>query len=84
MIPSGVEIFVGLAPIDLRWGFDRLAGIVQEQVGRPAHSGALLLFFGERRRSMDPRSMSVFVASPDTFRPTPRPCSICCSRMPRS
>jgi hypothetical protein len=26
MIPSGVEIYVGLEPIDLRWGFDRLAG----------------------------------------------------------
>jgi len=36
MIPGGVEIFVALAPIDLRWGFDRLAGVVQEQVGRPA------------------------------------------------
>jgi transposase len=28
MIPHGVEIFVGLEPIDLRWGFDTLAGIV--------------------------------------------------------
>ena len=36
MIPSGVEIFVALTPIDLRWGFDRLAGVAQEQVGRPA------------------------------------------------
>jgi hypothetical protein len=27
MIPSGVEVFVGLTPIDLRWGFDRLAGV---------------------------------------------------------
>ena len=26
MIPHGVEIFVGLDPIDLRWSFDRLAG----------------------------------------------------------
>ena len=34
MIPSGVEVFVGLAPIDLRWGFDRLAGAVQERIGR--------------------------------------------------
>jgi transposase len=28
VIPRGVEIFVGLDPIDLRWSFDRLAGIV--------------------------------------------------------
>lgn len=52
MIPSGVEIFVGLSPIDLRWGFDRLAGIVAEQVGRPARSGALFVFFGKRRSAL--------------------------------
>ena len=27
MIPSGVQVFVALEPIDLRWSFDRLAGI---------------------------------------------------------
>jgi hypothetical protein len=27
VIPAGVEIFVALAPIDLRYGFDRLAGL---------------------------------------------------------
>lgn len=52
MIPSGVEIFVALAPIDLRWGFDRLAGVVQEQVGRPARSGALFVFFGKRKSAL--------------------------------
>ena len=36
MIPRGVEIFVGLEPIDLRWGFDRLAGVVAERIGREA------------------------------------------------
>jgi transposase len=50
MIPAGVEIFVALAPIDLRWGFDRLAGLVEEQVGRPARSGALFIFFGKRKK----------------------------------
>ena len=30
MIPHGVEIFMALQPIDLRWGFDRLAGVVDE------------------------------------------------------
>jgi transposase len=49
MIPSGVEIFVGLEPIDLRWGFDRLAGLVEDRVGRVARSGALFVFFGKRR-----------------------------------
>ena len=33
MIPHGVEIFVGLEPIDLRWGFERLAGAVSERLG---------------------------------------------------
>lgn len=52
MIPHGVEIFVGLERIDLRWGFERLAGIVAERVGRDARSGALFVFFGRRRESM--------------------------------
>jgi len=49
MIPRGVEIFVGLAPIDLRWSFDRLTGAVQERMGRDARGGALFVFFGRRR-----------------------------------
>jgi transposase len=49
MIPSGVEIFVGLQPIDLRWGFDRLAGVVEERIARKPHGGALFVFFGRRR-----------------------------------
>lgn len=49
MIPRGVEIFVGLEPIDLRWSFDRLAATAEERVGRPARSGALFVYFGKRR-----------------------------------
>ena len=52
MIPSGVEIFVSLDPVDLRWGFDRLAGFAEERVGRKARSGALFLFFGKRRTAL--------------------------------
>lgn len=48
MIPRGVEIFVGVEPIDLRWSFDRLSGIAEERVGRPSRSGALFVFFGKR------------------------------------
>jgi len=48
LIPHGVEIFVGLEPIDLRWSFDRLAGIVTERVGRDVRSGAMFVFFGKR------------------------------------
>ncbi len=52
MIPSGVEIFLGVEPIDLRWGFDRLAGIAEERVQRKARSGALFIFFGKRRDAL--------------------------------
>lgn len=48
MIPRGVEIFVGVDPIDLRWSFDRLSGIVEERIGRGARSGALFVFLGKR------------------------------------
>lgn len=49
MIPHDVDIFVGLEPIDLRWGFDRLSGIIESRVGRDARCGALFVFFGRRR-----------------------------------
>jgi transposase len=52
MIPHGVEVFVGLDPIDLRWGFERLAGLVAERIGREARSGALFVFFGKRRAAL--------------------------------
>ena len=52
MIPHGVEVFVGLDLIDLRWGFDRLSGLVAERLGREARSGALFLFFGKRRDAL--------------------------------
>src|SRR5690606_37138517 len=52
MIPSGVQVFVALEPIDLRWSFDRLAGVVQERIGYDARGGALFVFFGKRRTAM--------------------------------
>lgn len=52
MIPHGVEVFVALGAVDLRWSFDRLAGVVAERVGREARSGALFVFFGKRREAM--------------------------------
>lgn len=52
MIPHGVEVFVGLEPIDLRWGFERLSGVVAEKLGRSARSGALFVFFGKRRSAL--------------------------------
>lgn len=52
MIPAGVEVFVALDPIDLRWGFDRLAALVQSELGRPPRSGALFVFRGRRGEAM--------------------------------
>jgi len=52
VIPTGVDIFVGLSPVDLQWGFDRLAGFVQEEIGHAARSGALFVFFGKRKSAL--------------------------------
>ncbi len=52
MIPRGVDIYLGIEPIDLRWGFDRLCGVVQERIGRRPRSGAIFAFFGRRRAAM--------------------------------
>jgi transposase len=52
VIPHGVEVFVGLEPIDLRWGFERLSGLVADKLGRSARSGALFVFFGKRRAAL--------------------------------
>lgn len=52
MIPHGVDIYLGIEPIDLRWGFDRLCGVVTERIGRRPRSGAIFAFFGRRRTAM--------------------------------
>jgi hypothetical protein len=50
MIPAGVEIFVCTSPVDMRWSFDRLSGVVRERFGREPRGGALFIFFGKRRK----------------------------------
>ena len=52
MIPSGVQVFVALTPIDMRYSFDRLTGLAREHVGYEVSSGALFIFFGRRRESV--------------------------------
>jgi transposase len=49
MIPAGVQVFVALTPVDLRYGFERLAGLVRERMGYEARSGAIFVFMGKRR-----------------------------------
>lgn len=65
MIPSGVEIYVALEPVDMRLSFDRLAGLAKEQTGYDARSGALFIFFGRRRDALkvlffDGSGMAIF------------------------
>jgi transposase len=75
VIPRGVEVFVGLEPVDLRWSFDRLAGIIEERIGHEARSGALFVLFGKRRQAIkvvffDGSGMCIFYKRLDkgTFR----------------
>ena len=49
MIPSGVQVFVALEPVDMRWSFDRFAAAALERIGYDARSGALFIYFGKRR-----------------------------------
>lgn len=49
MIPAGVTIFLSVSAVDLRAGFDRLAGLVLEQLRGDPRSGSLFLFTNRRR-----------------------------------
>jgi transposase len=52
MIPQGVQVFVALEPVDMRYSFDRLSGFAKEHIGYDARSGALFVFFGRRRDTL--------------------------------
>jgi len=51
VIPHGVEIFVAVDPVDMRFGFERLGGVARERVGREPRSKALFVFCGRRRQT---------------------------------
>lgn len=52
MIPSGVQIFLALEPVDMRWSFERLSGVAREAVGYDPRSGALFVFYGKRKDAL--------------------------------
>ena len=52
MIPSGVQVFVALAVVDMRYGVERLSGFVREQMGYEPRGGALLVFVGHRSEGL--------------------------------
>jgi transposase len=49
VIPAGVAIFVATTPVDLRAGFDRLAGIVFDGLKVDPRCGSLFLFTNKKR-----------------------------------
>lgn len=48
MIPAGVQVFVALEPVDMRFGFNRLSGLALERTGYDSRCGALFVFLGKR------------------------------------
>jgi transposase len=52
MIPTGVQVFVAIDPVDLRCSFDRLSGIAKEQIGYDPRGGALFVFCGRRKDAL--------------------------------
>jgi transposase len=49
MIPLPGTLYVAIEPVDLHWSFDRLAGIVREQLGGDPRSETLVVFHNRRR-----------------------------------
>jgi transposase len=52
MIPSGVQVFVAIEPVDMRYGFERLSGMVRERMGYEPRGGSLFVFVGRRRQTV--------------------------------
>jgi len=47
VITAGVRIFLCTEPVDMRYGFDRLAQLARERIGQdPVAGGALFVFAG--------------------------------------
>jgi transposase len=51
VIPVGVRVFLCVEPVDMRLGFDRLAQVARERVGRDPVDGGALFVFGGRAAS---------------------------------
>lgn len=52
MIAHGLPIYVALEAIDMRFGFERLGGVVRERMQAEPRSKALFVFVGKRGHSM--------------------------------
>ena len=52
MIAHGIPIYVALEPVDMRFGFERLGGLVSEKMQAEPRSRALFVFVGKRGHTM--------------------------------
>jgi len=48
MIAHGLPVYVALEPVDMRFGYERLGGIVRERMQAEPRSRALFVFVGKR------------------------------------
>jgi len=51
-IPSSTKIFVCTQPVDMRFSFDALSGLVHTYFGQNPLNGYLFVFFSKRRDPM--------------------------------
>ncbi len=52
MIPQGVPIYVATQTVDLRFGIERLGGLVRDWLGQTPRSPGLFVFIGKRKTAM--------------------------------
>ena len=52
MIAHGLPVYVALAPVDMRLGYERLGGLVRERMQAEPRSKALFVFVGKRGHTM--------------------------------
>ena len=52
MIAHGLPVYVALAPVDMRFGYERLGGLVRERMQAEPRSRALFVFVGKRGHTM--------------------------------
>ena len=52
MIAHGIPIYVALEPVDMRFGYERLGGLVREKMQAEPRSRALFAFVGKRGQTM--------------------------------
>jgi transposase len=52
VIAHGLPVYVALEPVDMRFGYERLGGIVRERMQAEPRTRALFVFVGKRGHTM--------------------------------